>query len=70
MLRLISYIKGIAARSCREFPCAVATFRQLEEQSPLRKNAHVMAALGITYYLQGDEMHALPALQRVRLCLL
>ncbi|KAF2366018.1 Tetratricopeptide-like helical domain [Trinorchestia longiramus] len=61
---LITFVKGLAARATRDFSTAASTLRQLEEHSPLRNNAHLLATLGTTYYMQGDEKHALPSLQR------
>uniref|UniRef100_A0A6A7G3T2 Anaphase-promoting complex subunit 7-like n=2 Tax=Hirondellea gigas TaxID=1518452 RepID=A0A6A7G3T2_9CRUS len=61
---LTAFVKGLASRCARDFNASGTTLRQLEEGSGLRNNAHLMATLGATYYLQGDERHALTILER------
>ncbi|KAA0185127.1 hypothetical protein HAZT_HAZT010961 [Hyalella azteca] len=61
---LLTFVKGLSARANRDFSSSVSTLRQLEEHSPLRNNAHLLATLGITYYMQGDEKCAMPVLQK------
>ncbi|XP_076029628.1 anaphase-promoting complex subunit 7 [Oratosquilla oratoria] len=58
------WVKGHAHLHARDYTSAITSFRQLEENSPLRHNADILATLGETHYLAGDTKNALSTLER------
>ncbi|KAK4298424.1 hypothetical protein Pmani_029230 [Petrolisthes manimaculis] len=58
------WVKGHAYLHNRDYPNAINSFRQLEENSALSRNVDILATLGESYYLAGDSKNALTMLQR------
>lgn len=48
-----------------EYPLAISTLKQLDDQSPLCNSNRLLVAIGKAYYLNGDRKNALIYLQRV-----
>lgn len=65
LCRLSLWVKGHAYLHNRDYPNAIKSFRQLEENSALSRNVDILATLGEAYYLAGDSKNALTMLQRV-----
>ena len=58
-------MKGHAQLHARDYTNAIASFKQLEENSVLHRNPLILATLGEAHYLAGDNRNALTVLQRV-----
>jgi hypothetical protein len=63
--RLNSWIKAHAHLHNREYVQAVATFRHLDECSPLQDSPSLLVAMGESYYYYGDHKNAVIVMQRV-----
>ena len=64
--RLLSWIKGQAFLSTREYSNAIITFKQMDQKMCLKDNIYVVNSIAEARFYEGNDSAALLGFQRVR----